>query len=52
LGFEADLEEAVSILRLHTARVRAALADQTAARAEVVARLDAARHVLAEPSTT
>jgi hypothetical protein len=38
----ADIEEAISILHLDTARARAAIASQAAARAEVVARLETA----------
>jgi hypothetical protein len=41
---EADLEEAMSILGLHTVRAQAAIASQAAARAEVVSRLQAAVH--------
>lgn len=48
---EADLEEAVSILQWHSARAQTAIASQTAARAEVVSRLDAELHAMARQST-
>ncbi len=49
---EADIEEAMSILHLHTAKALAATRSQAVARAEVVSRLEAALQVMAWPSAT
>jgi hypothetical protein len=43
---EADIEEAVSILHLHTAKAMAAQKSQAAARAELVSRLELALQVM------